>query len=1078
MSFEKYTEIMNASHGSAVLRSGKEGKDISFTLDPEEGKRYRLFTTGNTCQFYQWKNEPDAHFQYALLNDSLDTEHAVFSQYCLDFSSPKPVGYVRRIHKKLLWRPVLSYLKMTPVPSDWRFGFHACAKDLKIHREDGGYLRMNLEIRLRHEGVSPHSNAYPPDKIYTLDFEEGSYPQREFSALADIDPDSTASVSVWIEGCGYEGEVYLEKPFLTSSTGYDLLPDFSLPVCGKEKFAWTGQYFSRKEWPVFRVSLNGERIFEGEIFERCHMGSEWEIDLPTHLLRKENTLTYQLITQCHDPLPYSIDSVGIIESPSGFALISATEFSKVGGRAYILFTTDTEETNITLTVPTEHLGGKSQYSFHGKGLHAIGLDCLKSGENIPFTLQCGDAVLRGAISFIAEGCDDGVITGTGDMVYIMQNVRDMEDYLCWYLSSHIGNMITARPTYRWSGTREINKETWELFCRIMNECSVKYVLMTDGREPVGLNTNPDSDMLAGERYLGRQTHEIDGAMFYWRTRPASCDMSTEQYADMFLRIYKEDPAHCWGRYSPDTYVYDRCGDNTYLYRDPTVPRDMKAAAQSAVSRLALYGRDCSRHTGPSVFFKYFAQAGFSWVGAETMYSTMEILLSFLRGVKNSFALEAVGVHHATQWSSSPHDDEEHFRRYRLALYVSYMLGADHINTEEGLWRLEEYYSRFHRFSRGCLGHTKQQQYFYKYISTHTRRGKHYTPMALIHGRYDGWCGFGNDKTWGWQKIGELARGINTDAENSWKLFETFYPQAKAGDTLYFHNCPKDRPMGYHSHTPMGQVDTVPIEDSKLGASPYKALAFMGYNMGTSEDMSRLADYVRGGGCLIMTRAHMTTTTSLKDIAENRLEYNYSEGENPLSFSEGRPLFVTDSRGGVPVEVCSNLSLAGLDILEYTDGGRPLVCQYTLGRGRVILFNANAYPAHEAIRGLYANTLKSTALALTREEPIWAEGDEGVEFAVYDTPNGERHIYLIAVDWYKDPSALRHARIRVGEHKYSIALPFGVMLKCVCRGNTLVYPHSEVGDILGIDDDGKPTLSAPENTPFTLCRNGKEYIIKA
>ncbi len=1070
MSYESYIKVWQDYEKGKTIRPHKTGAEFEFELDGEENKRYRLFTVGGTAQFYQWKNEPDAHFQYALLTDSLDTEHAERSQYCLDFSSKKCEPYVKRIYKKLLWKPVLSYLKMTPVPKDWTAGFFASAKDLKIDREKGGYLHMSVEIRRLREGVSRHSNRFAPDKTVVIDFAEGSYDMTEFSEALTIDPDKTASVSVWIEGREYSGEVYLELPYLTSSTGFNLLPDFSLPVHEKEHFAWLGQYFSRKEWPEFRVKLNGDTVYEGEIFERCHVGSEWEIRLPADKLKGKNTISYELISDYHDPMPYTLLEAGIIESAGGdISLVSATEMAKVGGRGYILLRTERAGMTVTLDALREYVSAPESIYFEEAGLHGIKLDCLKSGEHIAFTVRSGDSELVGEICKIVEGEEDGVITGTGDMVYINQNLESTEEYLSWYLSNQIGNMITVRPTYRWSGTRALDPEVWKLFCRLMNECSIKYVIMTDGREPVGLNANPDDEMLAGENYLGRQSHELDGAIFYWGTREISKNMTSEQYADMHTRIYDEDGVHCWDKYLAERYVYDLCGEKTYMFKNPMVERNMKVAADSAVERLRTHRSSFTRHTGPSVFFKYFLQSGTKWVGAETMYGNMEFLLSFLRGVKKSYGLSSVGVHHATQWSSTPHDAEEHFRRYRLALYVSYMLGADDINTEEGLWRLEEYYSKFHRFSNGCLGHTKQQKDFYKYVSTHTRKGSFYTPMAFIHGRYDGWIGFNNatGKIWGWDNTEGMVDGRFGDAERSWELFDVFYPLGEAGKILYCHNCPTDRPLGFHSGTPKGQVDVLPVEQTNFAKEGYKTLAFMGYNCAEDDDFNRLSDYVSKGGKLILTRAHMTVTTELNAIREYDLAYD----ENPFAFSEGAPEFVENTYGGVPIEVCKNAVLDNCEVLVKTEQGMPLVCHYTYGDGEVILFNANAYPAHKAIKELYREFLRKEADALVSEEAIWAECGDDVEFAVYDTDDGERHIYLLAVDWYRAPELMRRATIRVGNERYTIELPFGRMIKCVIKGDTLVYPHGESGEVLSVND-GKAKVQGEGRVIFTVCRSGK------
>ena len=112
----------------------------------------------------------------------------------------------------------------------------------------------------------------------------------------------------------------------------------------------------------------------------------------------------------------------------------------------------------------------------------------------------------------------------------------------------MGDLITIRPTYRWSGTRTINSAVWRAFTRLMNELSLKYVLMVDGREVPGLSTQPDNRLLAGKGFLGRQMHERDGAQYYWGLH--RCDTPTlEMYADLLRFAYHEDPLHTGSQYS-------------------------------------------------------------------------------------------------------------------------------------------------------------------------------------------------------------------------------------------------------------------------------------------------------------------------------------------------------------------------------------------------------------------------------------------------------------------------------------------------------------------------------------------------
>ncbi len=1056
MSFETYTPLYESYPDGRTLRPGGAAMSLDFDCTAVPDRRYRLFVVGETAMFYQWKDEPDYPLQYRTISDALDTKNARDARFCLNLSSKKSEKYIRRVYKKVLWKPVLSYLAMHPVPEAWTCGVWARAEKLRF--EDGGYLRMRVDIYHLHEGISRHSVALPPDENHILDFSEGTWDWTEFLRELTISPDRTAHVGVWFEGMGYQGNFYLENAFLTAESGENLLPAFDIPVPDEGKFDWTGQNISRKEWPEFEVTLNGEVIFRDEVFERSHLDSEWEIALPAHLLNGKNHLEIRLISDYHDPLPYKVHEIGRIEQPGGkVALIACSPAGSVAEGAYVLLRTESENAVVRFASGDGRLIGKDEYTFAEPGLHGIRLQCPEPCGAAPFTLTCDGTTVCGEIPRIAERMSDRVVTGTGDLIYVEQRTEFVEEYLSWYLSNGIGNLVTIRPTYRWSGTRVLNPAVWAMFTRVLNELGIAYVLMIDGRELPGMNANPDEEMMAGAGYYGSQLHEHDGMMAYWGLLTAP-SMVEEQYNDMLQRIAAEDREHANPNHFPEKFHY--LGDTTYRYRNPQTPRDTKQAMLETVEGLRCVRTRATRHTGPSVLFKYLFDAGYTWVGAETMYGSMEPLMAFLRGACRSRKVSDLGVHHAVQWSSSPQDAPEHFRRFRLALYVSYMQGATEINTEEGLWHLEEYYSHFHRFSEGCGGHLRQQRDFFRYVSTHSRTGRFYTPVALLHGRYDGWHGFGNHHPWGWMEQ------ENSDAENSWDLMKVFYPLAKPGDALYIHGCGTDHPVGYHSGAPMGNVDVLPAEGTADLFAEYRALAFMGYHCAEAADIPGLTDYVRSGGTLLLTRAHLSDTTEFASVKAGNL--HELEG-HPFGFCDGIPEYAVGHVDGREVRVCTNIRPSET-VSVRTDEGYPLVCIRQIGEGTVTLVNALAYPAHPAIRKVYEQHLEDRMREEIRKEPVWTETGDDMGSAVYVQEDGSRHIYLTAVDWYRPEELLRTAYVRVGNHRYAVRLPFGVMTKCVVNGSCAAWCHSEDGEVIAVGE-GSIRVQGAGTVTFTVARDG-------
>ena len=1058
MSFEKYTQIYDGEPVGTTVRPKGRTADFHFSLSRKENIKYRLFTVGETEQFYLWKNEPDGPNFYHMLTDALDAKHAIRDRYCLSLSCKKYEDYLKRIYKKVMWKPILSYLKMNPVPKDWKVGLTVSAAGLTIRQ--GGYLRMRIDIRLKKKGVSPRSVAGEPDERIIIDIPEGSYTGKLLCRDICI-PENTAHVGVFVEGTGYKGECYIEQPFL-SADGQNLLPSFNESTQDRTHMDWTAQYLSRKELPEFRVRLNGKIIYSGEIFERCHRHSEWEIELPARLLCEENTLSYELISDYHDPLPYTIYEIGIIEQPSAeLSLIAVSKTAPVGGNARVLIRTERPNLRVSLVCKSDSLFGKKEWIFRERGLHGILIGCEKPCTNADFRLEWNGGEACGRVERIVYRDEDNVITGTGDMIYIHQDIDSMEEYLSWYISNEVGNFMTIRPTYRWSGTKVLNKKVFEKFRKLMNELDMKYVLMEDGRELPGISTQPDSELLRGKGFLGIQMHERDGAQFYWRRRDA-VSLFDEQKYDLMCFAYQEDPQHTSSHYGEANYFYHDKG--VTVWADRRVIDDHAAEHEKSVAALRAIRRDRdTRHTGPACMFKYMAEAGYTWLGAETMYQTMEPIMGFLRGVAKDRAMPAYGVHHATQWSTSPHKSPARYRRYRLALYASYMQGANDINTEEGLWHLEEYYEHHHRFSEACTEHLKQQQDFYKYVSTHTRSGSFYTPIALAHGRDDGITFFGKNKTWG------HGREPQSLAEDSWDLITAVYPKAKPVNCIYIHGCPEDVPQGFHSGTPYGNVDVIPVEGKTSTWNDYKTVIFMGYNRCEQADARKIADYVKRGGRVLLTDAHLTVTSAMTDIRNGELAIH----KNVLCMSEGAPKFLLDSVSGESLRVCANPMVPD-EVLAYTDSGRPLVCVYRMGQGELVVFHTKEYPAHPSIRKLYENEIKRICQKTTGEEKIWAEARDDVEFTVYDQSNGARHIYFLAVDWYTAPDAIRQATLRLGDITYEIPVPFGVMLKCVCSKDVAIMAESEDGEVLSVVD-GVASLQGEGKVPFRICKDGEQRV---
>ena len=173
--------------------------------------------------------------------------------------------------------------------------------------------------------------------------------------------------------------------------------------------------------------------------------------------------------------------------------------------------------------------------------------------------------------------------------------------------------------------------------------------------------------------------------------------------------------------------------------------------------------------------------------------------------------------------------------------------------------------------------------------------------------------------------------------------------------------------------------------------------------------------------------------------------------------------------GKEIPICTNPTPA-TEVLATTDDGAPLLCRYAVGEGEILLFNTPVYPANSAICSLYESEMQRVIRKATDAEPVWATTGDDVEFAVYRQEDGSAHVYFLAVDWYRPEEPLRHATLRLGKRTYDVALPFGVLVKCVTDGDSAAWPTAEEGEVLCREQDGWK-VQGRGKVDFCIAENG-------
>ena len=1052
---------LNPSLCDVVLRKNKSCEFAFDAVGIDKSAHHRLYMTIEDRMSSIFKDEPYGDKLYQLIEDSLNPDEACLDRYCLDMSEKKPRPFMKCAIVKRHWngKPTDGlYGFKNAINNVWDFSIFAKAENLKI--EDGGYLRIRFESWDIRPDVDTHVTAAAPDHVVLIDVAEGSYDYTKFGKDIKIDCDNTACVIMYVEGENYSGNVYFERPSLTASNGTNVIPRFDVAVpCKNDRYRehnWLGMNLAKKEWPVFKIEINGKVVFEDETFLRIHRYSPVEIQLPDGVLEDTNTVKITYLSDYHDTVPVAIKEVKIIEKPKAPFHIHYLPDNAVKGKNIALLI-ETEEDGMSFDIKSEKLSLLKEYTFKTKGLHVISLCGDNYQNNMEFTLTSGDFSVSATIRKAIERAEDNVTVGSGDLIYIdNSDLQAVCDYIEWAVAGKTHNLITIRPAYRWGGQRTVNPAVWEKFSELCNDMGISYVHMTDGRDLPGMACNPHPDMLKGECFLGVQQHERDGHAFYWGHRPVSMHAIADTFFDVCARMYRETPLTTYYSRGGHNYGYDK--DGYFLNKYMNARPDMKDAHTTAIRTLKNIRQTDTRHTGPSVMFKYMYEAGWDWAGAETMDSSTEVLLSFMRGAAKAYKKDRTGVHHAVQWSTRPHDTNERYRRFMLANYVSYMQGATEINTEEGLWFLECQYTAHNRFSPACVNHADMQRKLLNFARAHSRSGSYYTPVAFVHGRYDGWFGFGaSENLFGMNNI------KRAEPENSWELLKIFYPQnvVNGGGVTGYYPEGHGKPIGLVSGTPRGNVDVVPIENGDF--SDYRLAVFASYNCAEKADMDKMYDFVVNGGTIIATPMHFSDITYREDIIANKV--NIVDCALTNAIFNGLPKF-TDG-------MCTNI-VSNATVIKTAQNGLPLVVEIEIGKGKAVLVNKLCYPANPSVMPIYKDLIINYSQKAHSQDVAKVTCEDDVQYTTYLQEDGSMHIYLTPVDWYNSPDGQRHATLTVGEYNYDICLDFAKITKIVVKDGIAVWTKDSDFDVLSVTPI---KVQGEGETTVFIAKDGKTDAVK-
>jgi hypothetical protein len=410
--------------------------------------------------------------------------------------------------------------------------------------------------------------------------------------------------------------------------------------------------------------------------------------------------------------------------------------------------------------------------------------------------------------------------------------------------------------------------------------------------------------------------------------------------------------------------------------------------------------------------KHLYKAGIDRVDLEVTYNpNNEFFYSAVKGATEAFDKNRFGVDMAMVWYGGNQHDELWFKRWKISLLHAFIRGSDPIYAEHGLMDYKALGKDFDS------NHPKVKKFREAVGELAEIAKKHPRPegfpkakIAVIHGNLDSFAALGQTHVWGQRHNDDMKNG---SAEDSWELFNCFYKRLpwefryKCGDNDYSGN------------PPLGQVDVIPAESSVELMQKYDCLIFLGWNTMTSELYQKLTEFVKNGGHLLATVAHLNCATgraqdfSVINAGDVRKLFGVTiDAESPENLSLGIKFKQNPSRGNYQFPLWSpncdpkycdgsfpmtQLEVHSAEVLavgsnKFIDGdwssNEIVLTGNKCGKGMAFLVNSLEYPGYPGLSNFYRDLLRFFNSAW--QQGIKVECSDRVRFAVYE----EQDFYIL------------------------------------------------------------------------------------
>lgn len=448
---------------------------------------------------------------------------------------------------------------------------------------------------------------------------------------------------------------------------------------------------------------------------------------------------------------------------------------------------------------------------------------------------------------------------------------------------------------------------------------------------------------------------------------------------------------------------------------------------------------------------YAFKQGFTYPTLETLVGNPEVMIPMVRGVAKVINAPMWSTYIAHEWYGGVRElDKLKMKRLKLVYDYSYMSGSNmfvlesgdeclyaHDTNEMNYWveGVKSPYDTIYNYDHPvCKEYRDTLDAFSAFVKTDARpKGGPKVSVAFVQGNLDGYsdwrCG---SSLWGCYENEEF--GYSTP-EFVWRVLDEVGRKRNWADVHNFGDVDLSGAPAY------GTYDIINATDGYETFSRYDYLIFTGWNTMTQEIYDNLVKFVRGGGRLFMTAAHLNTSDRRNgeiklindgDVSElfgckldanniSRLNHGYKfipsivpEYLYPADLYFD-PLF---SEGYVNYPEVTLCGAQGTGILsetfwdKNTEGCKVWLTENKVGNGYAVLMANLDYPSANGYT-VYKNIVREILTASHRQARIKVYGGDKLRFTVYE---GDK-IYLLNTDF----NCKTHAVIDYGDEKREFIL---------------------------------------------------------